>query len=101
MKTQRSWWLGAFGIGALLVVLLLVVPAWAAPSGHGDEAGSDAYAAMHAACEAGDVQEMTDAMNSLTGEDWEAMGQHMNDGHHGVIPENRDEWSTTSLGGKA
>lgn len=42
----------------------------------------DTHGAMHEACEAGDVQGMTDAMDSLTDEDWAAMEEHMSDGHH-------------------
>ena len=33
---------------------------------------------MHEACEAGDADGMTGAMESLTKEDWQAMGEHMN-----------------------
>ncbi|MBI4338253.1 MAG: hypothetical protein HY683_10550 [Chloroflexi bacterium] len=82
MKTYRFWWLGGTGLAFVLAGVLFSLPVWAAPSKQADEPKPDAYAAMHAACVAGDTQAMGDAMGSITEEDWQAMQGHMSDGHH-------------------
>ena len=76
MRIGRSWWLGATAGIVLVVGMFLVVPAWAAPT----RALEDPLAAMHAACASGDAQAMRHAMNSLTDEEWRAMGDHMKNG---------------------
>ncbi len=85
MKTRGFRWLGATVVVAVLLGLLLAVPAWAGPSGQGDEPGLDSYTAMHAACEAGDIEGMTSGMDAFTEEGRGAMEEHMSDGHHGAM----------------
>ncbi|MBI4200256.1 MAG: hypothetical protein HY535_07275 [Chloroflexi bacterium] len=85
MKTvRRFWWLAAIVANVVALGALLALPAWAAPARQSTQPPSDTISAMHAACAAGDVQQMHDAMEALPEEDWEAMGQHMGNGHHGA-----------------
>lgn len=83
MKIRRFWWIAVIAGAAALLGAWLAIPVLAAPFRQADEAASDAYTAMHEACETGDVQGMADTMDSLSEEDWEAMGEHMTDDHHG------------------
>lgn len=76
---RRRWALilvlGIVGVAAALST----IPAWASPGHDGDALESPGLAAMHEACEAGDVDGMIAAMESLTSEDWDEMGEHMGD----------------------
>lgn len=85
MKIRRLWLFGAVGVIVVALGASLSIPAWATSSRQGDPPPSSAYGAMHAACVAGDERGMIDAMNSLTPDDLQAMGQHMGDGHHGAM----------------
>ena len=60
-------------------VALSTMPAWASPGDDGEDLDTPGVAAMHEACEAGDVDGMIAAMESLTDEDWGEMGEHMHD----------------------
>lgn len=78
-EVMRRRWAQVLAAGFVAVgVMLATIPAWAAPAGHTDEPTTPATEAMHEACEAGDADGMTGAMESLTKEDWQAMGEHMN-----------------------
>lgn len=68
------------------IAVALVGAAWvtvgvqssaASPDTGADMTGTDALAAMHAACVSNDVDAMRGVMESLTDEDWDAMGSHM------------------------
>lgn len=85
MKIRRLWLVGAVMVVAVALGASLIIPAWASSSREGNSPPSSAYGAMHAACGAGDVQGMADAMRSLTPDDWQAMGEQMQDGHHGAM----------------
>ena len=71
------------------IIVALVGIAWAtvsvqssaaSPDTEADVMGIDTLAAMHAACGSNNADAMRGTMESLTGEDWDAMGSHMGSG---------------------
>ncbi len=88
-KIRKAWLLIPTAAAVVVLGVLLSVPTWAAGLQQGDGPSSAAFGVMHASCEAGDVQGMTEAMDALTDEDWKAMAEHMAthmvDGHHGAM----------------
>lgn len=94
MRIRMSRWLGATVALAVLLGVMVVVPAWAAPSRQDDGPASAPYDAVHEGCATGDAESMEEhtgdghheAMDThMPGEDWQAMEEHTGDGHHGAM----------------